>query len=91
MASGQRRNGAAPPAVLSVLRLPQDFDAVTSSVGAEDIDDVIPLVTNSDELLALLSDVSSSGFEEVFIHSVSRDQLGFLRFMANEVFPHLRR
>jgi len=85
----QWRNAAAPPTCLSDLRLPEDFDRATDGVRAEDIHEAIPLVTNSDELLAILAEISSLGFQEVFIHSVSRDQTGFLKFMADEVFPCL--
>jgi probable non-F420 flavinoid oxidoreductase len=83
------RNAAAPPDLLAQLQLPEDFDAATQHVKAEDIDEVIPLITQSDELLAILDEISSLGFQEVFVHSVSRDQAGFMRFMAEEVFPKL--
>ena len=85
----QWRNAAAPPSCLSDLRLPQDFDRATESVKPEDIDEVIPLITSGDELLPIIDEISSLGFQEIFIHSVSRDQMGFLRFMADEVFPGL--
>ncbi|TDK32230.1 TIGR03885 family FMN-dependent LLM class oxidoreductase [Rhizobium deserti] len=85
----QWRNAAAPPASLSNLRLPQDFDAATSDVKPEAIDDVIPLITDGEELLGLISEAASCGFEEVFIHNVSRDQSGFLRFMGRAVIPFL--
>lgn len=85
----QWRNAAAPSACLADLRLPEDFDAATSDVKPEDIDDVIPLITNGDELLEIIDEAASCGFEEVFIHNVSRDQVGFLRFMERTVLPYL--
>jgi probable non-F420 flavinoid oxidoreductase len=85
----QWRNAAAPPDRLADLRLPEDFDAATCDVRPEEIDDVIPLITNGDELFQLITEAASCGFEEVFIHNVSRDQLGFLDFMKSQVFPCL--
>jgi probable non-F420 flavinoid oxidoreductase len=86
----QWRNAAAPSACLADLQLPEDFDAATSNVKPEDIDDVIPLITNGDELLEIIDEAASCGFEEVFIHNVSRDQVGFLRFMERTVLPYFR-
>lgn len=83
------RNAAAPPDLLAQLQLPEEFDAATENVKLEDIDKVIPLITDRDELLAIFDEISSLGFQEVFLHNVSRDQAGFLRFMAEEVFPKL--
>jgi coenzyme F420-dependent glucose-6-phosphate dehydrogenase len=85
----QWRNAAAASDSLANLRLPQDFDEVTKDVRPEEIDEVIPLITSGEELLALIAEISPLGFEELYIHSVSRDQHGFFRFMAHEVFPAL--
>jgi coenzyme F420-dependent glucose-6-phosphate dehydrogenase len=84
------RNAAAPPRCLSDLRLPEDFDAVTGGVEPEDIEQFIPLITTGAALIDLIEKSKSLGFEDVFIHNVSRDQLGFLRFMARNVMPSLR-
>ncbi|MGN7295403.1 TIGR03885 family FMN-dependent LLM class oxidoreductase [Rhizobium sp. SAFR-030] len=86
----QWRNAAAPPACLADLRRPEDFDYATRDVDLEDIDNVIPLITDGDELVEIISDVASCDFGEVFIHNVSRDQLGFLAFMKRQVLPYLR-
>ncbi|HEX2147096.1 MAG TPA: TIGR03885 family FMN-dependent LLM class oxidoreductase [Pseudorhizobium sp.] len=82
----QWRHAAVSPAQLADLRRPEDFDSVTSSVAPADIDDVIHLVTEADELLAAVEECASCGFNEIYIHNVSRDQIGFLNFMKLDVF-----
>ncbi|WP_248449344.1 hypothetical protein [Sinorhizobium meliloti] len=71
------------------MRRPHEFDDVTRDVTPEDIDDHILLVTKGEELLQAITDARSCGFEEVYIHNVSRDQLGFMRFMASQVLPDI--
>lgn len=85
----QWRCAASPPDRLPVLRRPHEFDDITRDVTPEDIDDHILLVTKGEELLQAITDARSCGFEEVYIHNVSRDQLGFMRFMASQVLPDI--
>jgi hypothetical protein len=86
----QWRNAAAPPSCLAELRTPDDFDAVTQTVKPEDIGDVIPLITQPDELLEIIHECRSCGFGEIYIHNVSRNQLDFFRFMKREVLPQVQ-
>jgi G6PDH family F420-dependent oxidoreductase len=86
----QWRNAAAPPDKLADLRRPEDFDAATEDVKPEDMDKIMPLVTNGEELLPVIQECAACGFNEIYIHNVSRDQEGFIRFMAREVLPSLR-
>jgi hypothetical protein len=86
----QWRNAAAPPHLLSDLRTPKDFDELTSDFEPDEIEGVIPLVTDGRELLDMIADAESLGFEEIYVHNVSRDQAGFMRFMSREVLPALR-
>lgn len=84
------RNAALPPGSLADLRTPEDFERATQHLQPEDIDDFIPLVTVPDRLIELICVAKDCGFEEVFIHNVSRDQIGFLDFMKRWVFPAVR-
>jgi probable non-F420 flavinoid oxidoreductase len=86
----QWRNAAAPPDYLAELQTPDEFDAVTATVCPDDIGEVIPLITRSKQLLDIIDGCSSCGFEEIYIHNVSRDQRAFLNFMARAVLPELR-
>ena len=70
--------------------MPKDFERATRHIKPEDIDEVIPLVTGPDRLLELIFVAKDCGFEEVFIHNVSRDQIGFINFMKRQVLPALR-
>lgn len=84
------RNAALPPSSLADLPTPEDFERATRHVKPEDIDDVIPLITSADTLIEIISTAKACGFEEVFVHNVSRDQMGFLKFMKRQVLPVLR-
>ncbi|ACM39559.1 MULTISPECIES: TIGR03885 family FMN-dependent LLM class oxidoreductase [Rhizobium/Agrobacterium group] len=84
------RNATLPPAALADLPMPKDFERATRHVKPEDIDEVIPLVTGPDRLFELIFVAKDCGFEEMFIHNVSRDQIGFINFMKRQVLPALR-
>jgi coenzyme F420-dependent glucose-6-phosphate dehydrogenase len=83
------RNASLPPASLADLPMPEDFEQATYHLKPEDIDEVIPLVTAPATLLDIISAAETSGFEQLFIHNVSRDQIGFLQFMKRQVLPAL--
>jgi coenzyme F420-dependent glucose-6-phosphate dehydrogenase len=85
----QWRSAAAPSDLLADLKHPADFDEQTRDLRPEDMDEAIPLVTKGEELLAMIEDSRSCGFDEIYIHSVSRDQQGFMEFMAREVMSSL--
>lgn len=75
---------------LANLRRPEQFDAITSDVAPADMDERIPLCVRRDDVATLIADCASCGFDEIYVHSVSRDQIGFIDFMAREVLPPLR-
>lgn len=83
------RNAAVKSDLLAELRTPAEFDAESRDVTPEKMDELIPLVTRGHELLDLIDEGASCGFDEIYIHNVSRNQRGFLNFMAKEVFCDL--
>ncbi len=83
----QWRNATVQPDLLAELRTPEEFDEATLNVKPGDIDDVIPLVTQGRHLLDLINGCAGCGFDEVYVHSVGRDQNGFINFMRDEVLP----
>ncbi|MFP5077401.1 TIGR03885 family FMN-dependent LLM class oxidoreductase [Rhizobium sp. YIM 134829] len=89
IALDQWRNAAIPPAQLAELRRPEDFEDATRQVALDDMEDLVPAVTHAQDILQLIESARSSDFDEIYIHSVSRDQKGFIDFMAREVFPAL--
>lgn len=86
----QWRCAAAPAEKLANLRKPEDFDAITRDVKPTEMDDLIPLCVRGDDVVALIAQCLSCGFDEVYVHSVSRDQVAFIDFMAREVLPAFR-
>ncbi|NSY14958.1 TIGR03885 family FMN-dependent LLM class oxidoreductase [Agrobacterium vitis] len=87
------RNAAVTPDLLAELKTPAEFDAASSDVTPEGMDEFIPLITRGDELLDLVEECVSCGFDEIYVHNVSRNQHGFIDFMAEQFFskPNLRR
>jgi len=86
----QWRCAAVPADKLANLRRPEDFDAITHKITPADIDERIPLCVRGEDVAALIAQCASCGFDEVYIHNVSRDQIRFLDFMAREVLPNFR-
>lgn len=72
------RNAAVKPHLLAELKTPAEFDAASRGVTLEETDNFIPLITRGTELFDLVEECASCGFEEVYIHNVSRDQHGFI-------------
>ena len=73
---------------LANVRSPEEFDALTRHVTPAEMDERIPLCVQGDDVAALIEQCASCGFDEVYVHSVSRDQVGFIEFMGREVFPN---
>jgi probable non-F420 flavinoid oxidoreductase len=86
----QWRHAALPPEKLANLRTTQDFDDAVRDIPPEAMDEVIPLVTRGEEVVALIEEGVSCGFEEIYVHGISRDQEGFIRAMGRDVLPAFR-
>ena len=81
---------ALPAEKLASLRQPAQFDERTRGVAPDEMDRCILLVERGDELIEQIRGFIECGFEEIYIHNVSRDQLGFIDFMARDVLPAFR-
>ncbi|CDZ42326.1 Hypothetical protein NGAL_HAMBI1146_50920 [Neorhizobium galegae bv. officinalis] len=84
------RNAAVKPNLLAELKTPREFDAASREVMLEEIDNFIPLITRGTELVELVEECAACGFDELYVHNVSRDQHGFIRFVAEKVFSMLK-
>ena len=86
----QWRCAAAPADSLAKLRQPKDFDHLTRNIDPEAMDDCIILIDRGGDLIMEVEKCVECGFDEIYIHNVSRDQIGFMNFMAREVLPAFR-
>ncbi|WP_371816274.1 hypothetical protein [Neorhizobium sp. AL 9.2.2] len=84
------RNAAVKPDLLAELKTPVEFDAASRDVTPEEMVELISLVTRGNELLDLLDECATCGFDEIYVHNVSRNQHGFMDFMAKEVFSQMK-
>ena len=62
----------------------------SSQAQGEEMAELIPLITRGYELLDLIDEGASCGFDEIYIHNVSRNQRGFLNFMTEKVIRKLK-
>jgi coenzyme F420-dependent glucose-6-phosphate dehydrogenase len=83
------RNSAVKPDLLAELKTPAEFDAASSDVSPEEVDEFIPLITRGSELINLIEECAACGFDEIYVHNVSRNQQGFMDFTAEQVFSKL--
>jgi probable non-F420 flavinoid oxidoreductase len=77
-------------AVLADLRMPAQFDAASRFVQR---DEILPFVRTSTDLerqAAWLREDAALGFDEIFLHSVHRDQTRFIEDYGEKVLPALR-
>ncbi|MHC2569829.1 TIGR03885 family FMN-dependent LLM class oxidoreductase [Rhizobium leguminosarum] len=86
----QWRNAVVKADLLAELKTQWEFDAASQDIPPEKLDEFIPLITNGRDLFDLIEESASCGFDEIYIHNVSRDQNGFLDFMAGQVFSKLK-
>lgn len=76
-------------AVLADLRMPAQFDAASRFVQP---DEILPFVRTSTDLgrqAAWLHEDAALGFDEIFLHSVHRDQTRFIEDYGEKVLPEL--
>jgi coenzyme F420-dependent glucose-6-phosphate dehydrogenase len=72
------------------LRRPQDFDAVSRFVTADDIRKSVLVSADLGRHRAWLSEYAEIGFAEIYLHQVGRQQLSFIDAFGEHVLPALR-
>ncbi len=69
--------------------MPADFDAVSSHVRPEDMDQMMRISANLDDYVTWLQRDIDMGFERIYVFTAMRDQAPFIEAFGKHVLPHL--
>jgi coenzyme F420-dependent glucose-6-phosphate dehydrogenase len=84
-------NGVVPPAVLSELATPTEFEQVANAVGPETIGDTVVLATGPEPIVAAVDRFVGAGYDTVYLHQVGPDQRRLLDLVESDLLAHYRR
>jgi probable non-F420 flavinoid oxidoreductase len=87
----QWRGNIFPSAILTDLRMPEDFDAAAELVEPRELEGRIRMSADVDQHVRWLKEDEAMGFSEVLIHNVGRNQREFIRAFGEQVLPRLQR
>ena len=73
------------------LPTPEEFDLVARYIPDEKIEETVIVTDSVDHLVGRLREFEELGFDEIYLHHVSQDQLGFLEMAEQELLPALAR
>ncbi len=73
------------------IRFPEVLAQMAKMVGPEDFSDRVIITSNPADILALLQESASLGFDEVYIHNCGRNQSEFLHMCSQELIPAWKR
>lgn len=86
----QWRTNVFPSAVLSDLRMPQQFDLAAQFVRPDDLDRSIRISSDPARHTQWLAEYVDLGFDHIYLHNVNRDQERFIDAFGRHVLPELR-
>jgi probable non-F420 flavinoid oxidoreductase len=79
-----------PPAPAEELRTPSDFEAVTRTLRAEDLEGHIIMSADPSVYIDTLRQLEALGFDEAYLHHVGLEQDGFIEDFGRQVLPEYR-
>lgn len=82
---------AIPGRLMSELRTPEDFEAVTEPMADDAPTRSLLCSSDPEEHLALIREGVDAGYDHICVHQIGPRQEEFVRFYAEEVFPRLAR
>lgn len=82
-------NMGLPGEVAQILPTTAHMEQASQLVAEEMVADPIPTGPDPEPYVAFLRQFAEAGYDVVYLHDVGEDQEGFLRFVAEEVRPHL--
>lgn len=80
-----------PPAILSELATPSEFEQVANAVGPATLGDTIVFATGADPIVAAIDRYVGAGYDTVHLHQIGPDQQRLLDLVESELLPHYRR
>ena len=87
----QWRANIFPNAVLTDLRLPEQFDQLGTLVNLQEVDKMIHISADTGQHLAWLQEYIDLGFEQLLLHNVNLEHERFIDDFGQAVLPSLLR
>ena len=84
-------NSALPPAALSELARPADFEALTTDVTDDAIRTSVVCAVDGEPVIRAIDRFVAAGFDTVYVHQVGPDQQRLADLARTELLPHYRR
>jgi coenzyme F420-dependent glucose-6-phosphate dehydrogenase len=84
-------NSALPPAILSELARPQDFEVLTTDVTDDAIRTSVVCADDGEPVIRAIDRFVAAGFDSVYVHQIGPDQQRLADLARTELFPHYRR
>ena len=85
----QWRTNVLDPVLMADLETVEQFEAAAAHVRPEDVRDSVLVSSDPKQHAAWLHEILDCGVDELFLHQVPRDQLGFIDTFAREVLPEV--
>ena len=78
-------NGVIPPAVLTELSRPEEFEAIAVAVGRDRITDAVVCAVDAAPIVAAIDRFVGAGYDTVYLHQVGPDQDRLIRLAGEEL------
>ena len=78
-------HGVVPPALLSELARPTDFEVTAQAIGRDRIGDTVVCATDAAPIHAAIARFAGAGFDTVYLHQVGPDQDRLVRLARDEL------
>jgi len=83
-------NGVVPPAVLTELATPAEFEQVADAVGPERIGDTVVCADRAEPIVAAIDRFVGAGYDTVYLHQIGPDQRRLLDLVESDLLAHYR-
>jgi G6PDH family F420-dependent oxidoreductase len=83
--------GAVPPAILTELANPSDFEAVAQAVGPSALGDAVVCATNAEPVVEAIDRFVGAGYSTVYLHQIGPDQQRLRDLLESELLGHYTR
>lgn len=81
-------NALVPPAILTELARPSDFEAVAASVAPAAITDAVVCADGADAIVSAIDRFVGAGHDTVYLHQIGPDQRRLVDLARAELLPH---
>ncbi len=81
-------NAVVPPAILTELATPEEFEQVATAVGDAAIGDAVVCTTGPEPIVAAIDRFVGAGYDTVYLHQIGRDQARLVDLVKSDLLPH---